>query len=316
MTAVAPASGREPGGSTRTTFALSAAVASGVAISLQVFVNGRLAGTLGSPVLAGTVNNVSALVLLIAIGAAGGVPRRARTGLKTRSKLRWWHVAAGLNGALFVTVASYAAPRLGVALFTVGIVCGQLLGSLIVDRRGLSPGGARPLTPYRVIGVILSLTAVALGVLHGGGQVHPLLLLLAVLPGAGLALQQAAMGHVTAATGEPIAAAALNFTVGAAALVAGALVAGADPDTWSPSLFECVGGAIGAVCAVVMAALVARLGVLRLMLAIVAGQSIGGLGVDIIAPPVGRSPTVLTGISAVLAVIAVLISGTQRRARR
>jgi transporter family-2 protein len=297
----------------RTTLALACAVAAGVAISLQVFVNGRLSGSLGSPVLAGTVNNLSGLLFLVILGSSTGVPRRAKARFAARSGLRWWHVAAGVNGALFITVGAYSVPRLGVALFTVAVVCGQLAGSLVVDRRGLSPGAMRPFTGFRILAVALALTATALGLVGGGGDVQPELVLLALVAGAGVAVQQAAMGHIALATGEPVAAAALNFTVGASVLVAVAILSAQGPDTWTPSLVECVGGAIGATCAAVMATIVGRLGVLRLMLALVAGQSIGALVLDLVAPPTGGSPTALTFFSAALAVLAVLVSGLNPR---
>jgi transporter family-2 protein len=293
--------------------ALSCAVVAGVAISFQVFVNGRLAGSLGSPVLAGTANNLSGLFWLAVIGSAAGVPRRAKARFVTRTGLRWWHVAAGANGALFITVGAYSAPRLGVALFTVAVVCGQLTGSVLVDRRGLSPGAVRPLTVFRIIAVVLALTATALGLVGHGGELQPELVLLALVAGAGVAVQQAAMGHIALVTGEAIAAAALNFAVGASVLVVVAVASATAPDTWTPSLFECVGGAIGAGCAALMATIVGRLGVLRLMLALVAGQSVGALLLDVVAPPTGASPTALTFLSAALAVLAVLVSG-QRRA--
>jgi transporter family-2 protein len=184
---------------------------------------------------------------------------------------------------------------------------------VLVDRRGLSPGAVRPLTVFRIIAVVLALTATALGLVGHGGELQPELVLLALVAGAGVAVQQAAMGHIALVTGEAIAAAALNFAVGASVLVVVAVASATAPDTWTPSLFECVGGAIGAGCAALMATIVGRLGVLRLMLALVAGQSVGALLLDVVAPPTGASPTALTFLSAALAVLAVLVSG-QRRA--
>ena len=304
---------RAPSSRQLTAVALVCAAVAGAAISVQVFVNGRLADDLGSPALAGTVNNVSGLFLLAAIGTVAGAPRRAKARLATRVDVRWWHLVAGVNGALFITVGAYSAPRLGVALFTVAAVSGQLAGSLAVDRLGLGPGAMRRLTAARIGAVVLALAATALGLVDGGGGVDPALVLLAVVSGAGVAIQQAAMGHIARATGEPLAAAALNFAVGACALVVIVAVIATGPDTWSPSLLECAGGGIGAACAVLIAAIVGRLGVLRLMLALVAGQSVGALMLDLVAPPAGGAPTALTFCSAALAVVAVLVSGLRAR---
>jgi len=60
--------------------------------------------------------------------------------------------------------------------------------------------------------------------------------------------------------------------------------------------------------------IVSRLGVLRLILAMTAGQAIGGLGLDIVAPARGEMVTAGTVIGVVLACAAVLVSGRGSRA--
>jgi transporter family-2 protein len=136
-----------------------------------------------------------------------------------------------------------------------------------------------------------------------------------VLSGAGVAFQQAALGHVARATGEPLAAAGLNLTVGLVVLVVVALVStgGSPPGGWSAPPLDWIGGVVAAVGAVVMATTVGRLGVLQLMLAVVAGQSIGALVLDLVAPPAGESVTALKFVSLALVVAAVVVSGLHRR---
>jgi bacterial/archaeal transporter family-2 protein len=291
-------------------------VVTGAAISLQAFANGRLGAALDSPELAATVNNIVGLACIMVIGTALGVPRRTRQTLAQPRPpgLRRWHLLAGVNGALFVTVTAYAAPRVGIALLTVALVSGQMAGSLGVDAVGLSPAGRQPLSALRVLGALLAIAAVAIGAVGSNGDVEPGLLALAVLAGAGVAFQQSAMGHVARATGQPLAAAGLNLAVGAAALIVVALIStgATPPGGWSAPPLDWIGGVIAAAGAVVMATTVGRLGVLALMLCMVAGQAIGAVVIDLAAPAPGHGVTVEKLISLGLLMTAVLIAGVRR----
>jgi transporter family-2 protein len=290
-------------------------VAAGSTLSLQSFLNGRLGNHLGSAELAATVNNAVGLSCITVVGLLTGVPKRVARALHGWSELRWWHLIAGLNGALFVTVAAYAAPRVGIALLTVAAVCGQAIGSLGVDHAGLSPAGKRPVTVFRLSGVLLAVLAVALGAAEAHGEIRLGVLALALAAGAGIAFQQAAMGHVTRATGEPLAAAGLNFFVGAVALIAVALITarGSAPSGWGAPPVEWLGGVVAAAAAVVMARTVRRLGVLQLMLGITAGQSVGALIIDLVSPTRGQAVTAGTFVNLSLIVAAVAVSGLRRR---
>lgn len=296
-------------------FALIVVFAAGAMASLQIFLNGQLAQSVGSPVLAGCVNQFTGLAGLIAICVVRGVPARAKVSLKLATRPRWWHLVAGVNGGLLITVASYAAPRVGVALLTVALVCGQVTGSLAADRAGMSPAGLRLLTPARVVGVGLAIVAVSLGALGAHGEPRPGLLALVMLVGIGNAVQQAAMGHMAKATGEPLAAGVLNIGMGAIAILIIALIVtgGSAPGSWSAPPEQWLGGILGATVAVLAASATRRFGVLTMMLALVAGQSAGGLMLDIVAPPPGEVITMLTVVSVLLTLAAVVVSSVAPR---
>jgi transporter family-2 protein len=82
----------------------------------------------------------------------------------------------------------------------------------------------------------------------------------------------------------------------------------APPHGWSGPPIEYVGGLLGATIATAMAVLVARLGVLRLILAMTAGQAVGGLALDLIAPERGHGVTAGTVVGVALAFAAVIVS--------
>ena len=73
-----------------------------------------------------------------------------------------------------------------------------------------------------------------------------------------------------------------------------------------------VGGLLGGFVVVVSATAVQTLGVLRLGLAMVAGQTAGALVVDLVAPAPGEAVTAATVIGVVLTMAAVAISGRGR----
>lgn len=309
---------------------LSAALAfgCGVLVALQAKVNGELATRSGAPAWAALVSFGSGLVLVAALVLAvprtrrsllahvvrpGGAARPAVGDAGAPSvRLPWWTYVGGLFGATLVAVAAIAVPRIGVATFTVGVVAGQAIAALLVDRSPLTPGEPRPLSAARLAGAglaILAVVVIRLG--HDSGSTSAglvlVLLLASAAAGAGTAVQQALNGRVQRATGEPLVATLGNFLVGTAALVVLFVVvtlAGAGPDRhWpgGPELY--VGGSLGVIFIAIAAWTVRGLGVLRLALLTVAGQLGGGVLIDALSP-VGVDVATVVGVLLTLAGVA------------
>jgi transporter family-2 protein len=295
--------------------AVTMTILAGAAISLQSYVNGRLGKDVGSPTVAAAINNLVALAATLGIVLASGALPRAAARLRAHGRPPAWHFLGGLGGAAVVLVAATAAPEIGVALLTVALVCGSTGGSLPVDAAGLGPAGRRPITAYRLAGVVLAIGATVIGAVGARGDLQPVLLTLAFCVGVGMALQAAANGRLASETGEPFVASLVNVIVGFTALAVVAIVALAtvslDTPPGNPLLY--VGGLLGGFVVVVSAASVQTLGVLRLGLATVAGQSSGALVIDLIAPAPGEAVTVATVVGVGLTLSAVAISGRARR---
>jgi bacterial/archaeal transporter family-2 protein len=295
---------------------LALTFAVGAGISLQAFLNGRLSGSLGSVELAAAANNVIGLTVTVALGLATGALARALRRLRAAgARPRWWHLLGGVCSASLVYITTRAAPEVGVALLTVALVCGQTGGSLAVDAAAMSPAGHHRLSAARILGVVLAVVAVGIGALGSHGDLDLDLLALVLVAGTMAALQQAANGHLATLTGEPFAAALANFVLSVALLVAVALVVtgGGAPGGWDAPAPEWMGGLLGVAVVVVTAWVVPVLGVLRLMLALVAGQTAGALVIDLIAPAPGEPVTVGTVGGVVLTLVAVFVSGRGRR---
>jgi transporter family-2 protein len=295
--------------------AVAMTILAGAAISVQSYVNGRLGSEAGSPVIAGAVNNLTALVAVVGIVLATGALPRARDRLRALGRPPAWYFLGGLAGAGLVLVSAAAAPEVGVALLTVALVSGSTGGSLPVDAAGIGPAGRRPITAPRVAGVVLAITATVISALGAPADLNVLLLAAAFVAGVTLALQAAANGQLVRATGEPWAATLVNVSVGFSALGLVALVtlAVADLDALPGNPLLYVGGLLGAYVVVVTATAVQTLGVLRLGLAMVAGQMAGALVVDLIAPARGEEVTLATVAGVVLTMVAVAISGRGQR---
>jgi bacterial/archaeal transporter family-2 protein len=297
--------------------AVAVTILAGAAISLQSYLNGRLGADAGSPTIAAAINNMVAFVATLAIAVTIGALPRARARLRALGRPPRWYFLGGFGGAGLVLVSATAAPEVGVALLTVALVCGSTAGSLPVDAAGLGPAGRRPITLPRVAGVLLAIAATVLGAAGARGDPNLLLLALALAVGFAMSLQAAANGQLARATGEPWAASLVNVTVGFAALGVVALVTLAtsslDGLPGNPLLYS--GGLLGAFVVVVGATAVQTLGVLRLGLAMVAGQMAGALIVDLVAPAPGEEVTVTTVVGVLLTMVAGVISGRGQGAR-
>jgi transporter family-2 protein len=289
------------------------AVLSGTLVAVQSRLNGSLRLALGDALLAAVVSFGIGLVIVAALVLSRPQARAAVVRVRA---VPWWSRLGGLGGALLVAVSAYAAPVLGVALLTVGVVGGQTAGGALVDRLGIGPGGPRPLSPARLGGALLCLVAVGLSALGGDARAaSPSLLVLVVLSGVGTALQQGLNGRVRDATEDASVAVLLNFVVGTAALVVGLglhlLQSGLGPRHWpgAGQLELYLGGPLGVVFVLAAAILVRQLGVLRLGLAVVAGQLVGAVLLDLLAPLPGAGVHLPTVLAAALTLVAVAVSG-------
>jgi len=274
------------------------ALAVGAMTAGQSRINGELAAVTGSGLQAALVSFGSGWILLTLILLA--VPRVRRGlaqagGALREGRLRWWQVGGGVLGGFFVAVQSATVPVLGVAVFTVAVVAGQVSNSIAVDRAGLGPAGRQAVTPARVISAALALAAVVVAVsdrLGGPVQGSVLAVVAALVAGLAIAVQQAINGRVGAAAGNPWTAAWVNFTLGSVVLGAALGVAWGltefDPGALPPGPWWLyLGGTIGVLFIAAATWVVQRLGVLLFALLTITGQLCGALLLDWLAPARG-----------------------------
>jgi bacterial/archaeal transporter family-2 protein len=297
---------------------VSLGLVGGIAISLQSFANGQLGEHLGSPELAGVVNSFVGVSGLLALGYLTGAIGRARRRMAPGVRPRSWHLAAAAAGGANLLLLTHAAPRIGIAMLTVAFVCGQVTGGLAVDHFALSTAGRHSLTAPRLLAALIAITAVAIAGIGSEAELHAGLLALVILGGATVAVVSVSLSQMAQMTGEPLVAAVINSVVSGTVLVIAALMVtrGSPPNGWqAPPGYWIAGGLCSVLLVTAIAAAVKSLGVLRLTLLLVAGQSIGALLLDLIAPPKDAPITVATLISLLLVFAAVVISNRNQLGR-
>lgn len=283
---VTPPTRRLPAG-----VALGGAVLVGVLTAAQARVNGELGRRLDDGFVAAVISFGSGLVVLIGLSALLPVGRRGFRalveGMRSRT-IPWWMLAGGAAGAFTVATQGLTVAIVGVSLFTVGLVAGQTLSGLLLDRVGYGPAGAVAVTMPRIAGGALALLAVGIS-LQGGvlGRVPWWMLVMPVIAGAGIAWQQATNGRLRQRVGTPLTATLVNFAGGTAILLIAAIIDVAIvgmPRVIPADPWLYLGGVIGVTYIFLSAALVAHTGVLLLGLGSVAGQLVTAFVLDALWP--------------------------------
>lgn len=277
--------------------AQAASVAAGFAVTVQSRVNGELSVRLDSGLQAAVVSFSTGL---IAVGLLALFLPQLRQGVSRAvsavrvGRLRPWQVMGGLVGGVFVAVQSATVPLLGVALFTITIIGAQTGGSVAVDRSGVGPQGVIRPTRNRLLAAVLAVVAVAVSM---SGRVDTKdfawwAVLAAFGVGVAVSFQHSVNGLITREAGYPLAAGFFNFLWGTTLLVGWALIAAALGDfAWQPLPTDAwwlyIGGLLGLGFITVSAAIIHKLGGLRFALGSVAGQLVGAVVLDLVAPTAG-----------------------------
>lgn len=131
-------------------------ILAGIGVAMQPPVNATLARS-GSVILAALISFGVGTAILLGIWAT--LDRTSPAGLKD---LPWWAWTGGIYGVIFVSTSAYAAPRLGLASMLTIAIAAQLAAALVIDHFGLIRLEQTPLTPMRILGVLLVLAGVVL----------------------------------------------------------------------------------------------------------------------------------------------------------
>lgn len=127
-------------------------------LSVEAGLLGPLGEDVGHMAAALSIFLVGALLLSVALVFA---PKRSLSNLMAHPR---WLLTGGILGPVYVIVLTLATPVIGVGITMVGILCGQVAASLVIDHFGLFGTPRRQMDRYRLSA--LALIIVALGILH------------------------------------------------------------------------------------------------------------------------------------------------------
>lgn len=294
-----------------------------MAMALQGTANGELASVIGNGIFAATVSFLGGLVVLV---AAVLTSRTARAGVARAwravraGEFAWWMLLGGLAGAMVVISQSLTVPFMGLSVFTMAYIAGQLTGALAVDNTSLPPGGRRPPTLWRVTGTLIVLGGVSLSALGVLTQGVPLWApILPFIAGAMTALQQAFNGRLRIVARSAITANFTNFVTGTIVLVAlsGIVLALGGRAPTMPDLSShwwlLLGGPLGVIFIGTTTITVARLGVLLLSLMSLFGNLVASLMIDLTFHSAHAEVNAMTYASLVVVLAGVAVTNVPRR---
>ena len=132
------------------------AVAGGL-IAAQAPINaslGKATGTMAAALVSFAIGTVALAAVVVLSGKAGG--------LASTFDVSWYYLLGGFLGAIYVFNALVAVSVIGAGGVAAATIFGQLAASVAIDRLGLFGLDEVPVTPERVVGVVLLLAGTIL----------------------------------------------------------------------------------------------------------------------------------------------------------
>ena len=144
----------------RQTFWQLMAVLSGCLSASITGAYAQLASIVGNPVQATTVAFFVATVALLLFCTCLG--KTQLVGKAFSRDYPWWMWTGGLCGAIIVFGNAWLVPKVGVGVFTMSLLVGQLALSMLMEHYGWLGAPRKPITWLKIVGILLMLAGVAL----------------------------------------------------------------------------------------------------------------------------------------------------------
>ena len=120
----------------------------------------QLAGIVGNPVLATTVAFFVATMALLLFCTCLG--KTQLVGKAFSTEYPWWMWTGGLCGAIIVFGNAWLVPKVGVGVFTMALLVGQLGLSMLMEHNGWLGAPRKHITWLQILGILMMLAGVAL----------------------------------------------------------------------------------------------------------------------------------------------------------
>lgn len=115
---------------------------------------GKATGSLPAALVSFSIGTLALATVVVLSGKAGG--------LSSTFDVSWYYLLGGFLGALYVLNALVAVSTIGAGGVAAATIFGQLTASVVIDRLGLFGLNEVPLSPERVVGVVLLLAGTVL----------------------------------------------------------------------------------------------------------------------------------------------------------
>ena len=119
-------------------------------IAAQPAVNaglGKATGSIGAALVSFAIGTALLAAIVVVAGQAGGIAGAL--------DVRWYYLLGGVLGAAYVLTALVVVASVGAGGVAAATITGQLTFSVILDRLGVLGLEEVPVTPERVLGVLL-----------------------------------------------------------------------------------------------------------------------------------------------------------------
>ena len=144
----------------RQTFWQLMAVLSGCLSASITGAYAQLAGIVGNPVQATTVAFFVATMALLLFCTCLG--KTQLVGKAFSTEYPWWMWTGGLCGAIIVFGNAWLVPKVGVGVFTMALLVGQLGLSMLMEHNGWLGAPRKHITWLQILGILMMLAGVAL----------------------------------------------------------------------------------------------------------------------------------------------------------
>jgi transporter family-2 protein len=292
----------------------------GALLAAQARINSFLAADMGDGYAAALVVfslgfTTTAAFTLVHPRARAAV-RRFPGQLRSR-EISWWICLGGPMGIFAVLAQAATVKLIGVALFSLFFIFGQIVSSASIDHFGWALGRRLRLTPLGLAAVVLALAGVVAASLPRLGTswaTTGLIFVMVFTAGLLMSGQMALNGSVTDSTGRPEPAGLATYVFGIAALLAvtaamqlagrgtGVLVGLAEVKWWYPAA-----GLVGPVVVLLGAVIIRSIGALVFSMGLVAGQLAGSMLLDVAWPSAGTIFSWATPVGGGMAVAALIV---------
>jgi bacterial/archaeal transporter family-2 protein len=125
------------------------AIIGGIAIAIQGQINGGLgkkAGVLEASFISFFIGTLALFFSVLFFGKGN---------LLAMFEVPKWQLFGGLLGAIYVIIAIFAVPKIGVASTLVAVIAGQIIMGAIIDHFGLFGGTRIPIDVKKIVAIML-----------------------------------------------------------------------------------------------------------------------------------------------------------------